>query len=606
MSALAFAASDLVLERPVFAWGALALLVALLLFSLVRRPRHVAVASSALWEQALAGSPANRALPLVRTLRALLAGAALLLSGVLAAGPHERTRGPLAWMLIVDASPSMSAREADGRTRLELAIEAAERFAQSLPAHDRLELLLAGDPPRLLCAPGSPRAVVLESLRAMEIEAPEADLVGALEIAARAKLHPVVFGDGAGARGALPRGAGVRLFGVGEATANRGFVDFELESEWPAAPVIRWALETSGGANAPNELELVDPRGRVTKVAHYASSSRGSAELPHWGGGLWTLRCASPDALPFDDALRFHLDGLAPRAIALRPRPDRAVHPALAVAFELAAQTFEVPLRWLAADEAPGADEVLVQDGGAVREAELPAVGALLFGATLEPIVVADAASAVSDPPSASIVRVESDRPALRGLPLDRLRVRRASLRLAPDAAAESWIAGPDRPLLYSLRAGATRIIGTTFDLRESNAPAEPSFAVLVHRLLLELSQPEEPRPAFFHAGAAPAPWMRSATDLVAGGVLRERWPAPPLALPAILPREGLHELRGASIPIELLDAEASQIAPGWSPGWAGDEPERPAEAQPLGVLVAALLFLVLLLRAGIDLLVVA
>ncbi|MBK9384308.1 MAG: VWA domain-containing protein [Planctomycetes bacterium] len=606
MSVLGWAAGELVLERPAFAWAALALLGALIVLALARRPRAIGVASAGLWEQALVGSLANRSLPLLRTLRALLAAAALLLAGVLAAGPHERMQGPVPWMLILDASPSMSAREADGRTRLELAAEAAARFAESLPARDRVELLLAADPPRLLCAPGSPRSAVLAALRTLEVEAPLADLAGAFEIAARAACHPVVFGDGAGERGALPRPARARFCGVGEATANRGFTSFELEAEWPAAPTIRWTLEASGGASAPAQLELLDPRGRATSVAHDASTGSGRAELPHWGGGIWTLRCVPPDALAYDDALRFHLDGLTPRAIALRPRADRAVHPALAVAFELAAQTFEVPLRWLAADEAPRADEILVQDGGVVREAELPAVGALLFGAQLGARVLDDASSSVADRPAASVVRVESERAALRGLPLDRLRVRRATLRVAPEAEAETWIAGPDRPLLYALRLGATRVLGTTFDLRESNAPAEPSFAVLVHRLVLELAQPEQPRPPLFEAGAKAGPWMRSATDPVAGGVLRETWPAPALELPAQLPREGEHELRGAAIPIELLDAQASRIAPGWAPGWAGEEPERPSESQPLGAIVAAWMFAVLLLRAAIDLLVAA
>jgi hypothetical protein len=603
MSVLGLAASELVLERPALAWAALALLGALLLLALVRRPRATPVASVGLWEQALVGSLANRSLPLLRALRALLAAAALLLAGVLAAGPHERTPGAVPWMLIVDASPSMSAREADGRTRLLLAAESAARFVEDLPARDRVELLLAADPPRLLCAPGSPRSAVIAALRTLEVEAPPADLAGALEIAARAACHPVVFGDGAGARGALPRPARARFCGVGETTANRGFTAFELEAEWPAAPTIRWTMEASGGASAPAELELVDPRGRTTTVAHDTSTGRCSAELPHWGGGVWTLRCATADALAFDDVLRFHLDGLSPRAIALRPRADRAVHPALAIAFELAAQTFEVPLRWLAADEAPRADEILVQDGGLVREEELPAVGALLFGAQLGARVVEDASGAGAERPPASVVRVESERAALRGLPLDRLRVRRAALRLAPEAAAETWIAGPDRPLLYALRLEATRVLGTTFDLRESNAPAEPSFAVLVHRLVLELAQPEQPRPPLFEAGAKVGPWMRTATDAVAGGVLRETWPAPALGLPAALPREGEHELRGAAIPIELLDAEASRIAPGWAPGWSGEEPERPAESRPLGAWCAALLFVLLLLRAAIDLL---
>lgn len=604
MSALGFAFSELALARPWCAWGALLLLAALALLALFRRPGRVEVPSLGLWDQALEGSLSNRALPLLRALRALLGAAALLLAGLLAAGPIEGARGPLEWLLIVDASPSMETREADGRTRLELAREAARRFVEALPERDTVELLVAARPPRLACAPGSSRARVIDALAQLAVEAPPADLAGALEIGQRSSRAIVLLGDGAGARGAVELPPRARVFGVGEARANRAFVACELEAAWPAPARIEWRLEASGGAALPSALELVDPRGRVTRLAHDPSETSGAAELPHWGGGIWTLRLPSADALAFDDAVRFRLDGLEPRGIALRPAPERAVHPSLGVAFEIAAQSFEVPLRWLAAEEAPRADEVLVQDGGNLAPGDLPAAGALLFGAALEGALVADDAAAPAR--SAAVIAIDGARRALQGLALDRLRVRRAPLRPAPEIDCASWIAAGDRPLLYELRAGGARVLGTTFDLRESNLPAEPSFAVLAHRLVLELAAPARAHPPLLEVGAREGPWMRSATDAIAGGTLREPWPAPPLGLPAVLPREGSLALGEAEIPLELLDAESSRIAPGWPPGWSGDEPERPREERPLGAEVALLLVLVLLARAALDLLALA
>jgi hypothetical protein len=601
VNALGFAFHEFALARPWCAWGALLLLAALALLALWKRPGRVEVPSLGLWDQALQGSLPNRALPLLRALRALLGAAALSLAGLLAAGPIEGARGPLEWLVILDASPSMETREADGRTRMELAREAARRFVEALPERDTVELLVAARPPRLACAPGSPRASVVEALLAVTPEAPGADLEGALEIAAQSSRAIALFGDGAGERGAVEMPPQARIFGVGEARANRALVVFELEAAWPAPARIAYSLEASGGAPLPSELELVDPRGRVTRLAHDPTGTSGAAELPHWGGGIWTLRLPSDDALALDDAVRFRLDGLEPRGLALRPAPGRSVHPSLGVAFEIAAQSFEVPLRWLAAEEAPRADEVLVQDGGTLAPGDLPAAGALLFGAVLEGTLVADDAAAPAR--SAAVIAIDGARRALQGLALDRLRVRRAPLHPAPEIDCASWIAAGDRPLLYELRAGGARVLGTTFDLRESNLPAEPSFAVLAHRLVLELAAPTRAHPPLLEVGARAAPWMRSATDAIAGGTLREPWPATPLGLPAVLPREGSLALGGTEIPLELLDAESSRIAPGWSPGWSGSEPERPREERPLGAEVALLLVLVLLARAALDLL---
>lgn len=591
------------LEEPGALLVAASALVVLAALAAWRRPRRAPVASLALWEAAASGSLANRLLPLVRSLRILLTAAAILLAGALCAGPFERVPGAVRWTLVVDLSPSMDAREGGERTRLAWAVEVAERWLEKLPPGDEVGVLLGADPPRWQLLPSRSRTALRAALAGLRVEAPPADLDAAIAIARSAGTVPMVISDGAGERAevALPT-PGLR-FGVGAARSNRALLDFELRADWPAPPVIAWREVLLEGAE-PAGFELVDPLGRTSVGEVREAGEWRELELPNWTRGIWELRRVAADPLAWDDAVRFRLEGVLRFGLALRGgEAGRDPHPALGVAVALAARSFEAPLRLLRPDEAPGPEEILVQEGGRLELEGIGPAGALLFGVALTEIAEEPPAEAEREG-GMSVLGFSTAHPALRGLPLDRLRVRSVEFLPRPGSAGmTALVDGAGGPLLYEFRAGTRRALGTTFLLAQSNLAAEGTFPVLVHRLLLELVAPARASAPLLRAGERETPWPRVPTDAFAGSELLEPWPTPVSGAPRVFTGEGEFEADGRTWPVELLDEEASRIAPGWQPGLGGVEPERPLRREALGTAIALALVAVLAARALLDVL---
>jgi hypothetical protein len=136
------------LAAPAFL-GALALglpLVVLYLIKLKRRP--VTVGYLRLWDELVVESRARSLFEKLKRWLSLLLQLAILALLVLALSePTREARSSDArqTVLILDASASMQVREADGRTRFELALEEAQREIAARRGDDRIMLVAASD-----------------------------------------------------------------------------------------------------------------------------------------------------------------------------------------------------------------------------------------------------------------------------------------------------------------------------------------------------------------------------------------------------------------------------------------------------------------------------
>lgn len=183
-------------------WTLLLLGLSVVVVWLYGRPvpaRRVAVGLGPLWQQALAAEPRRAAWQRWRG-PVSLAVQLLLLGLVVLAAADPQIPGPRRLVVIVDNSPSMSARDVKP-TRLDEARRLAKLLASRVRPVDRLAVVAAADGPSVCCTPTSEPAVLAEAIESIRPGTGCADIETALELARKMLAREgggriVIFTDG--------------------------------------------------------------------------------------------------------------------------------------------------------------------------------------------------------------------------------------------------------------------------------------------------------------------------------------------------------------------------------------------------------------------------
>lgn len=189
-------------------WAFLALLtvplLVLLYFLKLKRP-HIVVASTLLWMKVIEDMRVNSPFQRLRKSLLLLLQVLVLLAVITAlARPLLLVRDTTneSIIVLVDNSASMNAREADGKTRLELARQELISMAENLPSGDEMMVVNFNIRARTLCGFSADKRQLKEAIAAvMSTDCPTA-LEPALILAksiAGSRSHPrvIIYSDGA-------------------------------------------------------------------------------------------------------------------------------------------------------------------------------------------------------------------------------------------------------------------------------------------------------------------------------------------------------------------------------------------------------------------------
>jgi Ca-activated chloride channel family protein len=454
----------------------------------LKRKRRV-VPSVFLWRRALEEVEANAPFKRLRRSLLLLLQLLALFALVLALARPLVTMRALAsgsTIIIIDSTASMSARDEDGRSRLDRAKELARDMVSGLSGGDRAAVIESSSRVTVRSSLTSDRAALVAGIDDVR----ETDAAGSLTDAARlaeqmAKTEReagvVIISDGGGApiasdlnseaAAAASRGTPVRFVRVGRRADNAGIVAMNSR---PAPAGGRRELfasvanfgdsERSMGVELRLGGQLIDAR-----TVSVAAGGRGAIifdAIPQ-AGGLCELKLIARDDLSSDDvAYAFLPDARRLRvgvisdnlfllqALAVNPDFDARQAGPGATLSDFDCVVSEGPLR---ADVADGARPMLV----------------------INPSDVAGLWRAGAPRERPEVTSVERSHPVNSYLSYADLHVERA-----PSREVAAWlkpiVSGSNDPLIWAGDDGRRRVVMIGFDLAQSDLPLKVEFPILL------------------------------------------------------------------------------------------------------------------------------
>lgn len=575
-------------EHPGGLW-LLALAAPVIAFHFYRgRIKRVPVPALLFWEQVIVEDERRTALRRLRHVASLVLSL-LALTLLTAAAASPRFTPPRRWALILDTSPSMAATEADGRTRLDHAVDLARDFLRTRALGDQAAVHGSD-------GPAVPFTRDLEALASRLTAPPPARGDGLGEriraaLAAGPDVGAVVFSDRA-----WPAGERVWPVRVGEPRDNGGWTSGRLVRR-PGEKRVVLELEAAfHGAAVREEVLRFDGRELARRPA--AAGRRewilDPAERPGAGieeGGLAEVALEPPDALTADDVARFVSPPLLPPPVLVfHPgKPDELLMHGLASlrAGGLLGEVSAAP-----ADRLPelrgrlGEGMITVFDR--VAPSDPPVGGAVL-------ILGAPGPGVVEKP---SVVDWDRDAPPARaadfgGLLLRKSRILEGTpLIRAIEGAVATWTA-----------RGGQAVVELGFSLEDSDLAVRPAFLTLLFNLA-DWGAWRGPR-AFSPTAEAGAPlkaerplWIETGELMLEQGTRRERVAvrggrldgAPPVGPGFLVART---DAREEWIAVNLFDAGESDLRREPAPA-APPPPPAPWHAR-VPVAVPAILLVLLL-----------
>jgi hypothetical protein len=446
----------------------LLLALAPLLWWLARPPRPrlaFVTAHLAQWRQALASL--RRRPVRFRRLRFWLLIAALGAIGAAAAGPRVGVRsGPRELAVLLDASASTGAREAEGPTALALAEAALRATLGELSPEVAVRVLVLGRDTRVL---DGGRDAILAELAEVGAEGSPGVTIAAVAARLAGPERAVwTLTDGRGPD-ELPADGALSVFGASE-MPNVGIVDVEVVDAWPLPEVelrvqvvgaATFELDVAGGAERRGSLELGAPSdgGLVEARLPLQRGAGGEVEV--------ALRHEGRDALEADNRVRI--------VLAPPPAPDVAVlrGPGGGQWVERAARALAELGQGRVVAAAASGDRAgfLLADGG---ELAVEPPRSLTFGTALGGPGEWRAGGAPVD--------WDREHPLTRRLDLSELRVTGVLGEDRLPADGVPLIAGREGPWLVALDREGRRSVHAAFRLDESNLPLLPAFPQLLRR----------------------------------------------------------------------------------------------------------------------------
>lgn len=477
------------------AWLLLAgsVLAVALLYLLKPSPRRLLIASNLIWQRML--RERRREAERWRWWISLLLALAIALALALALSrPEIAVVGGTAEdrVVVIDNSPSMGARDGDGRTRLQHALERAADIVHAAGAGSRF---LIADTMRQLPAAGYvSRAQALAQLRTLE---PRAGTTAWFPDAGRAPAQSGAAADANAAPAANPRRvwfvtdgvtplqppAGTQVVSVFQAAPNVGITAFEVRALPADARRHEAFIEVTNAAPGTVQVEvlLAGVGGApVSRVLRVQGNTGARLVLDASGFGEGPLRAsvrAEADALDLDDTAYAYLPGKSRLRLALVTPGNTGLTRALRLLPRLEVEVVgPARLRDLGRFDAAILDRVV--------PAQAPVVPALLIAPGRAPWLPANGDEA-SD---IRIERWDAAHPLLSGIPLRDVLIDRAlaprsdgAAVLATDSALRApaftvLARGPgNEALILATRAGP-RFAVLSFALEASNFALQPGF----------------------------------------------------------------------------------------------------------------------------------
>jgi hypothetical protein len=471
------------------------------------------VSSLWLWRAAerdlLARQPFRRLVPHVSLILEALALTALALA---AARPLTRggriDAGHVA--LVIDASASMSAVDAQGRSRLAQAQDAARAAVQRLtPGADAL-VIEAGRDPRVL-APWEHDVHRLEAAIQRVVGGDvEGDLGRALALASdHLRTRPgtrkvIVFTDGALAeRDALRLSAfPLEVVRVGDPVDNAGIVRVDVgRAAGPAGKdqVHAFALVQNFGKRARSLFVTLAQRGVATPLASrrldLAPGEQAPVVLsfdaaPHDQGMGLVVELSPGDAMKADDRAYLRVPESSRLPVVLSPK-NASPWLVRALASDPETELLSADPSTLATADVPR-DSLVVVDGACPKY--LPGSDFLIVNPPAGPCVTATVGAVVERP---SITSWAEGDPRLRFASFDGVSIARARA-LEPDGPNAVLVRGREGALVADVSLSGRTGTLVAFDVGESTWPLRASFVLFV-RNVLELARSHR-------AGAAAGP----------------------------------------------------------------------------------------------------
>jgi hypothetical protein len=359
------------------------------------RVRRWAVPALRFWEESLREEERRTALRKLRRWASLAVSlAALVLLALALAGPSVPglTREPRRWAVVLDNGPGMAAREPDGRTRLEHALERAREFLRGRGSGDEAAVFDLGGlrVPWTRDLEAAARAIPVPRV------ADPADRRAGIRAARAAgtDVTIVFFGDALpGGREAGPEGGRLKFVRVGTPLENSGWVSGVLERR-PGERTLELHLAAAAFAEGPvRRTAKLSFEGRILERRDFELRPGGTLEVS-WtldparypGAGLeegGRVRAAwePADAFPLDDEACFVAPPLAPPGVVVfhGGRPDGFLMKALESMREsgLVREVLHAPIeRYASVGDRAGEGWIFVFDR--VAPPALPARGGVL------------------------------------------------------------------------------------------------------------------------------------------------------------------------------------------------------------------------------------
>lgn len=252
--------------------------------------------------------------------------------------PFWQLTQPASAVFILDPSASMSARDGQG-TRWEHALQMLRQRIAQMRAFDRAAILVAGEPPKVLCGWSASKRVLLDSLEKAQPTGSAVSLRPAVALAeslkaTQPKASIVLFSDGVW-KDPAEVGPEVSVVRIGTQEPNLGITHFSARRSFSSPEVVRLSAEvTTYGKDVDGTVELY--RGAAIADVQVISLKAGVPWEKEWDISAkdavqFQLKLTGfpSDVLPMDDQASVAVEGVAPLNVILVSEPNSYLEAAL-------------------------------------------------------------------------------------------------------------------------------------------------------------------------------------------------------------------------------------------------------------------------------------
>ena len=435
---------------PAFGWAFLGLGVILILYLLKRRYEERPVPSTFLWQKAARDMSASR--PFQRLRRNILLPIHLLMAAVLALTLMRPVLpGGMAGetVMIFDVSASMRAEE-NGVSRLDRAIETAEKILEGMGGSDALTILAAGGETRQLLTRSADREAARRALRALEATHETGDLGAAVSLAEAMKretegLRILVFSDDYKAEN-----ADITVYSAEKGLGNRAILSFTVENGAGYARVINYGGECDISLVCYAGEEICDAQALHIPAGESAGVSFAVPECAYA-----RVEIREKDAILSDNSLYFVPRAQMDHTVALSGEGSVFLENAIGLRKDITL------VRVSDGERAAAGADLYVYGPSPLIFSKDPEQAEIIFGEALEP---------------AGALMLAGNDDLTRGLTLSRVALR--AYRPLTGGRVLMTLDG------NAVMTAADRTVALGFSVNDSNLPMKYDFPILVQNVL--------------------------------------------------------------------------------------------------------------------------